>query len=190
VMVDRFPTVPQAQLSAEQLAAQRARTRRMGIWISLAVALIILGGAGYLVYLERTTPPPPPLPAAPPHGVLISQSSSTDMLDGNFVLTTALYRSTESPSQVIAYYRGLLKAHSNQIGSFGELGTTTLPANAPEALQHMPPLFESPTAADSHAAHYLYTEYHIDVSDVGVAVDTRYAKGPTLVYQEMLTLPN
>jgi hypothetical protein len=111
------------------------------------------------------------------------------MLDGNFVLTTALFRSTETPSQIIAYYRGLLKPHGNQIGWFGELASTTLPANAPEALQHMPPMFESPTAADSHAARYLYTEYHLDVSDVGIAVDTRYAKGPTLVYMEMLTQP-
>jgi hypothetical protein len=188
-MVDRFSSVSPVQLTAEQLAAQRARTRRLGIWISLAVVLIILGGAGYMVYLERTTPPPPPLPAGPPHSTLLGQSSSTDMLDGNFVLTTALFRSTETPGQIIAYYRGLLKAHSNQVGWFGELATTTLPANAPEALQHMPPLFESPTEADRHAARYLYTEYHVDVSDVGIAVDTRYAKGPTLVYMEMLTQP-
>jgi hypothetical protein len=189
VIVDRFPSGSPVQLTADQLAAQRARTRRLGIWISLAVVLVILGGAGYMVYLQRTTPPPPPLPAGPLHSTLISRSSSTDMLDGNFILTTALFRSTETPSQVIAYYRGLLKAHGNQVGSFAEPGTTTLPAQAPEALQHMPPMFESPTAADSHAAHYLYTEYHVDVSDVGVAVDTRYAKGPTLVYMEMLTQP-
>jgi hypothetical protein len=189
VMVDRFPTAAQAPLTADQLAAQRARTRRLGIWISLAVVLIILGGAGYMVYLDRTTPPPPPLPAGPPHSTLIAKSTSTDMLDGNFILSTALFRSTETPSQVIAYYRALLKAHHDQVGSFTDPATTTLPAQAPEALQHMPPLFESPTAADSHAAQYLYTEYHVDVSDVGIAVDTRYPKGPTLVYQEMLTQP-
>jgi hypothetical protein len=189
VMVDRFPTVPQARLTAEQLAAQRARTRRLGIWVSLAVALITLGGAGYMVYLQQTTPPPPPLPAGPPHSTVILRSSSTDMLDGNFVLTTALYRSTETPSQVVAYYRGMLKAQANQVGSFAELANSTLPALAPEALQHVPPLLASPTAADSHAARYLYTEYHEGVSDIGIAVDARYAKGPTLVYQEMLTQP-
>lgn len=171
------------------MAERQARTRRLTLWLSLAVALVVLAGAGYKVYLDRTLPPSPVLPAGPPHAQVLAQSSSTDMLQGNFVVTTALYRSADSPARVVAYYRGLLKAHRNQVGSFQERAGSTLPARAPEALQHVPPLFSSPTSADANAASYLYTEYHDGMSDIGVAVDARYPKGPTLVYLEMLTQP-
>ena len=112
------------------------------------------------------------------------------MLQGNFVLTEAVYRTTLSPSTVVAYYRSLLKSHTVQVGGFDEAATSTQPYSAPEALQHVPPIFESPTAADPHAAQYVYTQYSVTDSDIGIAVDTRYTHGPTLVYMEELTQPS
>jgi hypothetical protein len=36
----------------------------------------------------------------------------------------------------------------------------------------------------------VYTEYNFDDHDMGIAVDTRFSKGPTLIYEEMLTQPS
>ena len=168
----------------------RRRSRLMLIGLAVIVLGVVLAGAGYTIYLAKTTPADPPLPAPPVHAQMLSQLSKTDILDGNFVLDSALYRTSAPPVQVIAYYHALLRAHPNQIGDFTEPSTTILPSQAPEALQHIPPVFRIPDAPDANAAQYLYTEYSFGDHDVGVAIDTRYPKGPTLVYMEMLTQPS
>jgi len=162
----------------------------MLIGLAIIVLGVVLTGAGYTIYLAKTTPPEPPLPAPPAHAQVLSHLSKTDILDGNFILDSALYRTDQPPLNVIAFYTGLLRSHQNQIGAFAEPSTTILPAQAPEALQHMPPVFHIAGASDANAAQYLYTEYSFGDHDVGVAIDTRYPKGPTLVYVEMLTQPS
>jgi len=168
----------------------RGRNLRMLIGLAVMVLAVIVAGAGYTIYLAKTTPPEPPLPAPPVHAQVLSHLSKTDILDGNFILDSALYRTNQPPVKVIAYYTGLLRSHPNQIGAFAEPSTTILPAQAPEALQHIPPAFHIVGASDANAAQYLYTEYSFGDHDVGVAIDTRYPKGPTLVYMEMLTQPS
>lgn len=175
-------------------AARRPGRRILGlsfaIWVCIVAALAVFGGAGYTIWLARTSPPAPTLPAGPPHAISLSQTSTTDMLQGNFITTTALYRSSEAPAAVIEYYRKLLKGHVPQFGQFDSVTTTTAPSDTPAAaLQYMPALFNSPTASDSYAARYVYTEYSSGQDDVAVAIDVRHAKGPTLVYMEMLTQP-
>jgi hypothetical protein len=109
------------------------------------------------------------------------------MLDGNYITTTALFRTSMTPVAVIQFYTNLLKNYPHQISSFGEHADTILPARAPEALQHVPPVFASGTGSDPQAANYFYTEYSFGQNDVGIAVDARQPNGPTYVYQEMLT---
>jgi hypothetical protein len=162
----------------------------MLIIMSLVVLAVVLTGGVYTVYLAKTTAPLPPLPAAPAHSTVLSQLSSTDMLDGNFVLNSALYKTTKTPAQVIAFYTSLLHVHANQIGKFADPATSILPFNSPDALQHIPPAFHIQGATDSDAAQYVYTEYSFDDHDVGIAVDTRFSRGPTLIYEEMLTQPS
>lgn len=159
-------------------------------WVTvLALAAVIAGGT-YSIWLARNAPPPPSLPAGPPHALALARSSTTDILQGNYITTTALYRSTEKPSAVIAYYRGLLHTHTPQFGQFQTIATTTDPTRTPATgLQYMPQIFDSPTAADSTAARYVYTEYSTGTDDVAVAIDMRHQRGPTLVYMEMLTQP-
>ena len=168
----------------------RGRSTRMLIALAVIVLGVVLAGGGYTMYLAKTTPPNPPLPAGPAHSQLLSRLSKTDILDGNFILDSALYQTNEKPAQVIAYYRSLLRGHSNQIGNFTDPQTTILAVEAPEALQHIPPAFHIEGASDANAAQYVYTEYSFGDHDVGVAVDTRHANGPTLIYEEMLTQPS
>ncbi len=179
---------PQTTTQVEE--KRRGRNMRMLVGLAVIVLGVVLAGAGYTIYLAKTTPPEPPLPAPPVHAQVLSHLSKTDILEGNFILDSALYRTTEPPVKVIAYYNRLLRSHRNQIGAFTEPSTTILPAQAPEALQHIPPVFRIAGAVDANAAQYLYTEYSFSDHDVGVAIDTRYPKGPTLVYMEMLTQPS
>jgi hypothetical protein len=106
------------------------------------------------------------------------------MLDGNYITTTALFRTSMTPVAVIQFYTNLLKNYPHQISSFGEHADTILPARAPEALQHVPPVFASGTGSDPQAANYFYTEYSFGQNDVGIAVDARQPNGPTYVYQD------
>jgi hypothetical protein len=179
-----------AMLSAEERAALARRNRIVGSLIAAIVALVVLGGGVYIIYFTNNSPPPPALPAGPPHATLLSRTTKTDIVEGNFILDSALYRSTDSPVKVIAYYHKLLATRLNQIGRFQQHAETTLPALAPEALQNMPPIFAEPGVGDGNVANYFYTQYSFDQSDVGVAVDARHPNGPTLVYIEMLTLPS
>ncbi len=112
------------------------------------------------------------------------------MLQGNFVLQTALYRSKDTPVQLIHFYRTALSGYTHQVGGFLDQAQTILPAKAPEALQNLPAAFAIGDALDPYAANYLYTEYSTGDSDIGIAIDTRSPNGPTFVYQEMLTQPN
>lgn len=161
------------------------------LWITLVAIGAVLSGGGYSVWLARNDPPAPQLPAGPPQAVSLSRSSTTDMLDGNFITTTALYRSSEAPPQVIAFYQRLLAKKQPQFGQFNVLSTTADPSNTPgSALQYIPPVFTSPTSHNKYAARYVYTEYSSGQDDVAVAIDMRHANGPTLVYMEMLTLPS
>jgi hypothetical protein len=178
-------------ITTEALEAKISRRNRlMLIWLSVVVLIIVVTGAIYTVYLAKTTAPLPPLPAAPAKSTVLSKLSSTDMLDGNFVLDSALYRTNETPTQVLAFYKSLLQPHTNQIGNFSDPATSILPFNSPDALQHIPPAFHIQGAADADAAQYVYTEYNFDDHDMGIAVDTRFSKGPTLIYEEMLTQPS
>jgi hypothetical protein len=159
-------------------------------WLSVVVVLVVLAGAVYSIWLARTSPPGPMLPAAPPRAAVLSQTSTTDMLQGNFITTTALYRSAQPPAQVIAYYSRLLARQTPQVGHFTQVAYSTDPSKTPAAaLQYMPSIFDSPTSADTHAAKYVYTEYSKGNSDTSIAIDLRRANGPTLVYMEMLTQP-
>jgi hypothetical protein len=154
------------------------------------VVLVVLAGAGYSIWLTNTSGSPPALPVAPPHAVALWRHTETDMLQGNFVLQTALYRSSETPVQLIHFYRNELSGYTHQVGGFLEQGDTILQSKAPEALQNLPAALAIGDKNDPYAASYLYTEYSTDQSDVGIAIDTRNPTGPTLVYQEMLTQPN
>lgn len=157
-------------------------------WGVLWVLLMVVGGAIYTIHAANTASDGPALPAPPPHSVALVRSSKTDMLQGNFITTTALFRSSDSPARVIGYYTALLQREHQQFGRFDELATTTDPARSPAvALQQIPPIFDSPTASDKHAARYLYTEFHRGHDDLAIAVDTRQPRGPTLVYLEMLS---
>jgi hypothetical protein len=162
----------------------------MLIALSFVVLIVVVTGGIYAVYLAKTTAPLPPLPNAPAHSTRLSRLSTTDMLDGNFVLDSALYKTTLTPAQVITFYKTLLHTRANQIGNFADPATTILPFNSPDALQHIPPAFHIQGAADANAAQYVYTEYSFDDHDVGIAVDTRFSHGPTLIYEEMLTQPS
>jgi hypothetical protein len=117
---------------------------------------------------------------------MLAVKSDTDILQGNFVVQTALYRSPDSPVALIHFYRNALKTYSHQISGFLQHADSILPALAPEALQHLPPIF---AIGSSQSANYFYTEYSVGQSDVGIAIDARNPHGPTLVYQEMLTQP-
>jgi len=179
---------------AVRTAALDERTQRRNVWLLISLATLVVGvvvvGGFYSIYLAKNTPAEPPLPAAPAHAVLLSHLSKTDMLDGNFILDSALYRVNQPPTKVIAFYRSLLRNRANQIGTFTDPATSILGFNAPDALQHIPPVFHIEGASDANAAQYVYTEYSFDDHDVGIAVDTRFTHGPTLVYEEMLTQPS
>jgi hypothetical protein len=171
------------------LTARQAGNRKLGLLLLAIVAAAVIGGGIYWVYLANNQPAQTPLPAPPPRAQLLGSRSQTDILEANFLVTSALYRTPLSPKEVVAFYTHLLRA-KHQIGQFIDTATTILPSRAPEALQSMPPIFTSPTSADKDAARYVYTEYHVDQSDIGIAVDTRQSHGPTLVYMEMLTTSN
>ena len=85
----------------------------------------------------------------------------------------------------------LLASYGVLAGDFAQTVETTVytrfPKDGPLGLQHLPPAFESPTAANKHAARFVFAEYHHGHDDISIAVDTRSATGPTLVYLEMLT---
>ncbi len=182
---------PWQPITTEALEAKiQRRNRLMLIVLSFVVLIVVVTGGIYAVYLGKTTAPLPPLPAAPAHSTVLSRISTTDMLDGNFVLDSGLYKTSKTPVQVIIYFRSLLSTHTNQIGNFTDPATSILQSNSPDALQHIPPAFHIQGASDSNAAQYVYTEYSYDDHDVGIAVDTRFAKGPTLIYEEMLTQPS
>lgn len=160
-------------------------------WISLVAVGVTIFGFVYAVVFANSNTTGPKLPAAPPHAVTITpQYSTTDIIDGNYILTRALYRSSESPVQVIDFYKRLFASHTNQVGTFTEPGDSIRPSSAPDALQNMPAQMAIPTAKDPNAAHYLYTEFNQGDTDVAVAVDLRAMHGPTLVYMEMLTQPS
>jgi hypothetical protein len=179
-----------AMLSSDERAMLARRNRIVGSVLAAIVALVVLGGAVYIVYFTNNAPPPPALPAGPLHATLLSRTTKTDIVEGNFILDSALYKSSDSPAIVIKFYHNLLATRASQVGRFQEHADTILPAEAPEALQHVPPIFAEPGVGDGNVANYFYTQYSFDQSDVGVAVDARYPSGPTLVYLEMLTLPN
>jgi hypothetical protein len=188
--IDGTAIAKSAMLTGSERAEIARRNRVVGLAIAAVVALVVLGGAIYVVYYANNAPPPPALPAGPPHSTLLSRTTKTDIVEGNFILDTALYTSTAAPAQVIAYYHKLLATRLNQIGRFAEHADTILPAQAPEALQHVPPIFAEVGVGDGNVANYFYTQYSFAQSDVGVAIDARHPTGPTLVYLEMLTLPN
>jgi hypothetical protein len=181
-------------VSQPQTSARRPLPRYFGLpliaWLSMLVVAVTVAGGIYSVWLARTSPPAPALPSGPPHATMLSHANSVDMLQGNFITTNALYRSTDTPAQVIAFYRKLLAHQTPQFGHFAQLAYTTAPSETPAAaLQYIPPIFASPTDADSHAALYVYTEYSKGDSDTAIAIDMRHPHGPTLVYMEMLTQP-
>lgn len=184
-----------ASWAAPQRARRRAPLPRyFGLpliaWLSVGVLAVVLAGAIYTIWLAKTSPPPPALPAAPPRATVLNQSNNVDMLQGNFITTTALFRSAEPPARVIAFYNRLLAHQTRQVGRFQQVALSTAPSKSPaSALQYMPPIFNSPTVGDAHAAKYVYTEYSKGDSDIAVAVDLRRPHGPTLVYMEMLTQP-
>ncbi|MDB5076000.1 MAG: hypothetical protein JWO42_2179, partial [Chloroflexi bacterium] len=133
--------------------AVRRRNRTTG-WIVAALAsMFVIGGAVYSAVLANTTPLPSPLPASPPHSTVLARGSKTDILNGNFVLTTSLYQTTDSPVAVIQYYRNLLKQYPHQLGKFLQHSETILPARAPEALQHVPPIFGDTVGHDPNSAN-------------------------------------
>lgn len=168
----------------------RRRNRRLTLWLIIGVLIAVFGGGSYIIAQALGAGALPPLPAPPPHGVLIQSFSQADMVDGNYITTTTLYKSSDSPAKVVNYYTNILRTHAPQVSSFQNIETTTSPISSPDALQHIPPIFNIPGATDTYAAKYVYTEYSEDSSsDVGVAIDERYPHGPTLVYMEELTQP-
>ena len=173
-------------LSAEEL---RKRNRRLTLWLVIGVLLALFGGGSYIIEQALGGEALPPLPPTPPHGVLIQSLSQADMVDGNYITTTVLYRTSETPAQVVNYYTKALRGHAPQVSAFQDLMTTTLPIAAPDALQNIPPIFNISGQKDPYAAKYVYTEYSEEASDIGVAIDERNPKGPTLVYFEQLDQP-
>jgi hypothetical protein len=189
------PVAAVALVDGTTLPASRRAWRPLGlpliVWASAIALAFVLAGAFYSVWLARTSPPDPKLPAGPLHAVVLSRATTADMLQGNFITTNALYRSSDPPSAVIAYYRRLLHNDLPQFGRFTTFATTTAPSDTPaQAFQYMPALFNSPTKQNPDAALYVYTEYSKGQSDVAVAIDMRHPHGPTLVYLEMLTQPS
>lgn len=181
---------------APQVATAARSARLLGVpiaaWITGWIALVVVAGSIYAIRTGQDSAGDPKLPAPPPHATVLSPAASTtDMLQGNFITTSALYSSANSPAHVIAFYRSLLAAQRPLLANFAQTVDTTVytrfPKDGPLGLQHLPPAFESPTAANKHAARFVFAEYHRGHDDISIAVDTRSATGPTLVYLEMLT---
>ena len=179
------------------LRAPAARsTRLLGApivaWLAGWIAIVVVAGSIYAIRTGQDSAGDPKLPPPPPHAAVLSPAASTtDMLQGNFITTSALYSSANSPARVVAFYRTLLAAQRPLLGNFAQNVDTTVytrfPKDGPLGLQHLPPAFESPTATNKHAAQFVFAEYHHGHDDISIAVDTRSATGPTLVYLEMLT---
>jgi hypothetical protein len=167
----------------------RRRNRRLTLWLVIGVLIALFGGGSYIIVQALGGEALPPLPPAPPHGVLLQSMSEADMVEGNYITTSVLYRTSETPAQVVNFYTNALRSHAPQVSDFQDMMTTTLPIAAPDALQNIPPVFTIPGQKDPYAAKYLYTEYSEESSDIGIAIDERTPRGPTLVYFEQLDQP-
>ena len=181
-----------ASLQASVARSTRLLGAPVVAWLAGWIAIVVLAGSIYAIRAGQDSAGDPKLPAPPPHAIALSPpASTTDMLQGNFITTSALYSSANSPARVIAFYRSLLAVQRPLLANFAQTVDTTVytrfPKDGPLGLQHLPPAFESPTATNKHAARFVFAEYHRGHDDVSIAVDTRSATGPTLVYLEMLT---
>lgn len=153
-------------------------------WLTLAVAVLVVLGALFVVAASRTAPPL--FPAAPPGAQRMWASQTTDMLEGNQILSLALYRVAGPPGATIAYYQRALPAHGGTVGRFADVIVTGSSAALPTALQHLPRTFADGRGL-APRARYTYTGYSSGGNDIGIAVDLRHAGGPTLVFVEMLS---
>ncbi len=158
--------------------------RSTAILLSIIVALLVVGGGAFAVVSSRTAPPA--LPAVPVQAHLLWTRQTADMIDGNQVLTVALYRAAGSPSQVITAYQRALPGRGTAGSRFDTIVRSASPDDLPTALQHLPSAF-----ADGQGAHrsarYTFLQYADDGSDIGIAVDLRRPRGPTLLFVEMLS---
>lgn len=153
-------------------------------WLALFVVLVTVLGGVYMVVASRATPPS--LPAAPPGAHQLWASQTTDMIQGNQILTVALYRVSAPPAAAIAYYRRVIPGQGGTVGRFGAVITSGAASALPSTLQHLPRDFASGKGARLHV-RYTYTAYRRGRDDVAVAVDLRHPHGPTLVFVEMLS---
>jgi hypothetical protein len=152
--------------------------------LAAGAALLIVAGGIFAIGAGRSTPPA--FPAAPPGAHRLWASQTADMLQANQVLSVALYRVPAPPAAVIAFYRHGPGGRSNAGGRFSDIIRRGTPAALPTALQHLPAVFVDGKGASARA-DYAYTEYAVGGSDVGIAVDLRHPRGPTLVFVEMLS---
>ena len=154
------------------------------VWLCLMVVTVMVLGGAYIVSSSRTAPPT--LPAPPPGAHRLWASQTTDMIQGNQILTVALYRVAGPPAATIAYYRRVLPGDGGTVGHFDSTITSGAASALPTELQHLPRAFAS-GGGMAPRTRYTYTAYARGHNDIGIAVDLRKSKGPTLVFVEMLS---
>lgn len=171
---------------------QAMRSRNMALLLACAIFAIILGviGAGFVI--KDSGSPAPTLPAAvtPPHAHQLGADQTTPELGSNQITTTALYRVPSTPASVIAYYRRALPGHGGTIGRFTNIVRVANVGFLPVAVERLPTDFIDDKDHTGAHVHYTFTEYNTGGakgSDIGILVDLRHPKGPTLVYVEMLS---
>ncbi len=178
--------VESARISLQDRARQDKASRRFTIGIVAFVGLLVVGGAVYAVADSGSGAPA--LPPPPPRAQKLWESQTTQQLGSNQIVSVALYRVSMTPAATIAYFRRVIAHHGGDIGRFNIVIHRADEGSLPIALPQLPRDFTTGTGRSAHA-DYTFTEYTTDNSknDVGVAVDLRRPKGPTLVFFDMLS---
>lgn len=173
--------------------ARRGRWARPGrilglplvAWLVLVIVVCMLAGALLTVVSSQAPAPAIPAAATPPRTRSLGASQVTQQLGSNQITSTALYRSAASPAVVIARYRRAVP-NGGRIGRFDIVVRDARDGAVPTALPDLPSTFADGTGA-ARRVRYTFTEYEDGNRDIGIAVDLRHPRGPTLVFVEMLS---
>jgi len=178
--------VEPAPLSLRDRARQDKASRRFTIGLVVFVLLLVVGGAVYAITDSASSAPA--LPPPPPRAQKLWESQTTEQLGANQIVSVALYRVSMTPAATIAYFRRAIAHHGGDIGRFNIVIRRADEGSLPIALPQLPRDFATGTGRSAHA-NYTFTEYTKNDSkdDIGIAVDLRHPKGPTLVFFDMLS---